>query len=921
MNLTQDPWIHRVVKGYNIPFLNTPPEQEIRPFVLPLAEQTAMDQEISALLGKGAVKQTPSNEGFVSNVFLVPKSSGKWRLILNLKALNRYVRQEHFKTEDIRCVKDLLKQGDYMCKVDLKDAYLTIPIHQDSQKYLKFRWRDKIYQYTALPFGLSAAPRCFTKVLKPVLAKLRATGVRMVAYLDDFIVIASNKQNAESHCRRVVDLLTALGFFINQEKSQQTASQQIRFLGFVIDSVGMTFALPQNKVKKIVSTCRNYLNRNQVTLRDLARLIGVLTATTLAVLPAPLHYRALQIQKGDGLYHLLSYESLVKLTQASCSDLQWWVKNLEMVNGRPIHQPPPTVTIESDASNTGWGAYSNGVQTGGQWSGLELHIQCKLQGTVGSLHCSQNIHERQESDTREDEGGQHHNRVLHQPYGWDPFTPAIPPRISDVGVESREKHFDFSRTSSREDESTGRFTVPHESRQHRVETKKGCIQASHCPIGSLQCRSLRLSANDSTKQVHELETRPRSNSNRCSISTLGPDERVCLSPFLPDWKMPGQGSPGESTRSSDDCPTLGNAALVSGPVINDHQRSSDIADEPGPSVQPTRGLSPSGKARIAKTSRLASVRASLHTTVEGISEESSELILASWRANTERAYSSCWNRWVKWCQSSECEPTCAPLSVILQFLTSEFHKGKQYRTLNSYRSAISMTHNPVDGVVVRKHPIVSRLMKGISNKRTPQPRYSATWSVTAAVLQSIRSWGPTSNFSLKKLTQKLAMLMALANASRCSELAALSTKWMTFTENGVSFSLTSLTKRSQPGKCQTLFYVALPEECEVCPVAVLTEYLSRTRSGRIDEKLFLSYVKPFKAVKICTIARWLKEVLHGIGLSNFNAHSTRGASVTAAFDKGLSISDIIRVADWSSDSMFKKYYYKPIACSKDTAHK
>ena len=376
MNLTQDPWILRVVKGYTIPFLNTPPEQEIRPFVLPLAEQTAMDQEISALLKKGAVQQTLSSKGFVSNVFLVPKSSGKWRLILNLKALNRYVKQEHFKMEDIRCVKDLLKQGGYMCKVDLKDAYLTIPIHQDSQKYLKFRWRDKIYQYTALPFGLSASPRCFTKVLKPVLARLRTTGVRMVAYLDDFLVIAEDKQRAESHCQRVVDLLTTLGFIINLEKSQQTASQQIEFLGFIIDSVRMTFALPQDKVKKIVSTCRNYLNRDQVTLRDLARLIGVLTATTLAVLPAPLHYRALQTQKGDSLYHLLSYESLVKLTQASRSNLQWWVENLGTVNGRPIRQPPPTVTIESDASNT---AFSNGVWTGGQWSGvkLQMHINGK----------------------------------------------------------------------------------------------------------------------------------------------------------------------------------------------------------------------------------------------------------------------------------------------------------------------------------------------------------------------------------------------------------------------------------------------------------------------------------------------------------------------------------------------------------------
>ena len=117
-----------------------------------------------------------------------------------------------------------------------------------------------------------------------------------------------------------------------------------------------------------------------------------------------------------------------------------------------------------------------------------MHIQCKLQGTVRSLHCSQNIHERQESDTREDEGGQHHYHVLHQPYGWDPFTPAIPPRISDVGVESREKHFDFSRTSSREDESKSRFTVPHESRQltewklKKAVFKQVIAQLGHCNV-------------------------------------------------------------------------------------------------------------------------------------------------------------------------------------------------------------------------------------------------------------------------------------------------------------------------------------------------------------------------------------------------------------------------------------------------------
>ena len=47
---------------------------------------------------------------------------------------------------------------------------------------------------------------------------------------------------------------------------------------------------------------------------------------------------------------------------------------------------------------------------------------------------------------------------------------------------------------------------------------------------------------------------------------------------------------------------------------------------------------------------------------------------------------------------------------------------------NSYRWAISMTHGEIDGVVIGKHSLVSRVMKGIYNQRPPQPRYSSTWA-------------------------------------------------------------------------------------------------------------------------------------------------------------------------------------------------
>ena len=178
-------------------------------------------------------------------------------------------------------------------------------------------------------------------------------------------------------------------------------------------------------------------------------------------------------------------------------------------------------------------------------------------------------------------------------------------------------------------------------------------------------------------------------------------------------------------------------------------------------------------------------------------------------------------------------------------------------------------------------------------------------------MDHIRSWGPTAGLPLKTLTLKLAMLLALANASRSSEPHALDTKRMTWSAEGVTFSLATLTKTSGSGKSKALFYQKLDLDRELCPVSVIKEYLKRTCDVRKDDNLFLSYVKPYGPVKPCSIARWLKVILQDAGLGVFRAHSTRGAAVTAAFAQGMSVSDILAVADWSFDSTFKKFYYRP----------
>jgi hypothetical protein len=102
-------------------------------------------------------------------------------------------------------------------------------------------------------------------------------------------------------------------------------------------------------------------------------------------------------------------------------------------------------------------------------------------------------------------------------------------------------------------------------------------------------------------------------------------------------------------------------------------------------------------------------------------------------------------------------------------------------------------------------------------------------------------------------------------------------------------------------------------------VNTLKEYEVRTRPLRTEElgnmhKLLLAIVKPHKPVAASTIARWLCGVLElaGIDTGTFKAHSTRGAAASAAASAGMSVTDILKTADWSSESTFTQFYYKEI---------
>ena len=180
-----------------------------------------------------------------------------------------------------------------------------------------------------------------------------------MAYLDDLLIIGKTNLEAERAFQETKQLLESLGFVVNEEKSQPRATQKMEFLGFIIDLVSMTISLPTQKIKEIRQKCSQLLRDKVTTVCRLSQIIGMLEATNLAVLPAPLHFHALQALKIEGLHCQHSYESLVTLNYQSSLDLQWWTIHVKEHNGRPILMAAPDLIIESDASNVGWGAFCN----------------------------------------------------------------------------------------------------------------------------------------------------------------------------------------------------------------------------------------------------------------------------------------------------------------------------------------------------------------------------------------------------------------------------------------------------------------------------------------------------------------------------------------------------------------------------------
>ena len=150
--------------------------------------------------------------------------------------------------DSLFCPREILQEGDHMCKLNMKDAYFSVPLDHSSRNYVWFLWSRNLYEFLCLYVGLGPALRIFTKLLKIPMSMLKKINIRIVIYLANMVIMGQTMEKIIMSRDAVIFFLQHLGFVLNLEKSILNPVQEIEFLRVTIKPLIIVFCLYYRKI-------------------------------------------------------------------------------------------------------------------------------------------------------------------------------------------------------------------------------------------------------------------------------------------------------------------------------------------------------------------------------------------------------------------------------------------------------------------------------------------------------------------------------------------------------------------------------------------------------------------------------------------------------------------------------------------------
>jgi len=205
-----------------------------RPYSVPYALREAIEKELLNLEEQNIIRKVTSSE-WASPIVCVPRKNNEIRLCVDLKTtVNPQVRMDQYPLPLAEEIYNELVGCKIFCKLDLKNAYLQLPVSEASQPLLTINTHKGLWRFQRLCFGLNAAAPIFQSIMDQVLKNLK----KVKAYLDDIILGGENLVECKNTLEAVLERLNRYNIKINIEKCI-FFSESIEYLGHKLDAEGI----------------------------------------------------------------------------------------------------------------------------------------------------------------------------------------------------------------------------------------------------------------------------------------------------------------------------------------------------------------------------------------------------------------------------------------------------------------------------------------------------------------------------------------------------------------------------------------------------------------------------------------------------------------------------------------------------------
>jgi hypothetical protein len=183
------------------------------------------------MLRQGIIR--PSTPPFSMLVLLVRKKDKTWRFCVNYRELNSKIVKDKFPILIVDELLDELKGGRFFTKLDLRNGYHQVLMHQEDIAKMVFRMHHGHFEFLVMAFGLTNAPSTFEALMNDVLHAFLHRFV--LVFFDDILIYSSTWAQHLQHVRLILQTLCHNKLAVKQSKCSY-GTTSIDYLGHIISN-------------------------------------------------------------------------------------------------------------------------------------------------------------------------------------------------------------------------------------------------------------------------------------------------------------------------------------------------------------------------------------------------------------------------------------------------------------------------------------------------------------------------------------------------------------------------------------------------------------------------------------------------------------------------------------------------------------